>query len=119
MTTKELRKQYRQWAGTDISKDICDYEGYMQGCWKGRWTQSTQVRLFVSKIDDNAETEFEVWEEGTHSAKEVHQIYLDLKTKESFERYAGFTEEQPVPSTVYELLHLANSLNSWCGLLKY
>ena len=43
MTTRELRKQYRQWAGTDISKDVCDIEGYMQGCWKGRWTQDTQV----------------------------------------------------------------------------
>lgn len=118
MTTKELRKQYRQWAGTDISKDICDYEGYMQGCWKGRWTKDTQVRLFVAAHLSRKDGLFNVATEGEYSAKELHAIYLELKNKDAFERYAGFTEEQPVPDHVHTMLHLASSLNSWNGFLN-
>ena len=118
MTTKELRKQYRQWAGTDISKDICDYEGYMQGCWKGRWTQDTQVRLFVSKYLNRKDGLCSVAAEGEYSAKELHAFYLELRDISAFERFAGFTETQPVPDHVRTMLHLASSLQLWNGFLN-
>ena len=109
MTTRELRKQYRQWAGTDISKDVCDIEGYMQGCWKGRWTQDTQVRLFTTHSD-------RVLNEGEFSAKDIYDIYL--RKKAEIDKFADCDYTAP-PTTIYDMLHLASSTNAWMGIFSH
>ena len=116
MTTKELRKQYRQWAGTDIGKDICDFEAYMQGCWKGRWTTKTEVRLFVSKSgDEGDENIIEVFKEGTFTAKDIYDIYL--RRKDDIDKFADCDYTAP-PTDIYDMLHLASSTNAYIGIFN-
>ena len=109
MKPSEIRKQYRQWAGTDISRDVCDAEGYMQGCWKGKWTQDTQVRLFVTHFDGSID------QEGEFSAKDIYEIYL--RKKAEIDDFADCDYTAP-PTNIYDMLHLASSTNAYMGIFS-
>lgn len=105
MKPSEIRKQYRQWAGTD-SMHTCDAEGYMQGCWRGRWTQKTEVRLFTTY-------QGEVFEDGEFDAEEIYEIYL--RKKDAIDKFADCNYKAP-PTDIYDMLHLASSTNAYMGI---